>query len=149
MPRSIGGSNPSNLNGTSGNRTVQIDDLRVAGILSAATENFEAVLQTTTEHMVRLYESMMTGRGRRNLEALNRLMVVRFVAQWEAYIEDLVKEAMGSVRAALAANPPPENLPGVGVYDAFRSKADIAIKIYTPPSQGRLMTSLRSISASS
>jgi hypothetical protein len=60
-------------------------------------------------------------------------MAVLMVAQWEAYVEGLLKEAMLEVRRALQAAPPPGQLPGLAAYDALRNKAHLAVRnLHTP-----------------
>lgn len=78
---------------------------------SAYSDHLEILLQDADE-LVNAHSQLKTGQAGRQwgLGALNRAVVVISVSAWEAYVEEVVKESVGSLRPA---NPPMGNWPSM------------------------------------
>jgi hypothetical protein len=69
--------------------------------------------------------------GSLRLDALNRAVVVICVSAWEAYIEELIREALDSIRPAT---------PPLGVWPALNATARAAIGRFNTPNTDQVRT---------
>ena len=93
-----------------------MNDSSEHGMPSKANDDYLIPLLNDAAELSTAHSRLRTGqRGRQwGLGALNRAVVVMCVSAWEAYIDELVKEALGSFR-------PPGH--GIGVWQCLNANA--------------------------
>jgi hypothetical protein len=93
---------------------------------NAFTQHLLALLEDADE-LVDVHGQMRTGRPGRQwgLGALNRAVVVMSVSAWEAYIEEVIIEAITAIRPA-AGNP-------LGIWPALNASARSAVGRFNNP----------------